>query len=106
MPWLVLGASILFEISGTVFLKLSDGMSRLGPALGVLVCYLSSFWLFAIAVRRIDLAVGYAIWSALGTAGIALISVSHFAESMTWIKLASLVLIVLGVVGLNLGKVH
>lgn len=106
MPWLVLGASILFEISGTVFLKLSDGMSRLGPALGVLVCYLNSFWLFAIAVRRIDLAVGYAIWSALGTAGIALISVSHFAESMTWIKLASLVLIVLGVVGLNLGKVH
>jgi len=106
MPWFLLGASILFEISGTVFLKLSDGMSRLGPALGVLVCYLASFWLFAIAVRRIDLAVGYAIWSALGTAGIALISVSHFAESMTWIKVASLGLIVLGVVGLNLGKVH
>ena len=104
MPWLFLGASIAFEISGTVFLKLSDGMSRLGPAAGVLVCYLASFWLFAIAVRRIDLAVAYAIWSAFGTAGIALISVSYFAEPMTGTKIMSLGLIVLGVIGLNLGK--
>jgi small multidrug resistance pump len=103
MAWLLLGVSILFEIAGTVFLKVSDGMTRLTPAIGVAACYLLSFWLFAIAVRRIDLAVGYAIWSAVGTAGIALISVGYFAESMTWIKVASLALIVAGVVGLNIG---
>jgi small multidrug resistance pump len=102
MAWLMLAISILFEISGTVFLKVSDGMARLWPAVGVGVCYTLSFWLFAVAVRRIDLAVGYAIWSAIGTAGIALISVSHFGESMSWIKIASLALIVAGVVGLNL----
>jgi small multidrug resistance pump len=86
-----------------MFLKLSDGMARVGPSIGVLACYLASFWLFGIAVRRIDLAVGYAIWSALSTAGIALISVGYFPEAMTWIKAASLAVIVLGVFGLNLG---
>jgi small multidrug resistance pump len=103
MAWLLLAVSILFEISGTVFLKVSDGMTRVAPATGVVSCYLASFWLFAIAVRSIDLAVSYGIWSAIGTAGIAMISVGYFGESMTWIKGASLVLIVLGVVGLNLG---
>ena len=103
MHWLMLTLSILFEISGTVFLKISDGMTRLWPAAGVVVCYVLSFWLFAIAVRRIELAVGYAIWSAFGTAGIAIISVGYFAEAMTWIKVASLALIVVGVVGLNVG---
>jgi small multidrug resistance pump len=106
MHWLMLTLSILFEISGTVFLKISDGMTRLWPAAGVIACYELSFWLFAIAVRRIELAVGYAIWSAFGTAGIALISVGYFAESMTWIKVTSLVLIVVGVVGLNIGATH
>jgi small multidrug resistance pump len=103
MAWLMLALSIVLEICGTVFLKVSDGMTRLGPAIGVIGCYCLSFWLFAVAVRRIDLAVGYAIWSAFGTAGIALISVGYFAESMTWVKAASLVLIVIGVVGLNVG---
>jgi small multidrug resistance pump len=102
MAWLMLAISIVLEIAGTVFLKVSDGMARLWPATGVIACYSISFWLFALAVRRIDLAVGYAIWSSFGTAGIALISVSHFGESMGWIKIASLGLIVIGVVGLNL----
>jgi small multidrug resistance pump len=106
MHWAILILSIVFEISGTVFLKISDGMTRLWPAAGVVACYVLSFWLFAIAVRRIELAVGYAIWSAFGTAGIALISVGYFAESMTWIKVTSLVLIVVGVAGLNIGATH
>ena len=106
MAWLMLAISIGFEITGTVFLKVSDGMTRLWPAAGVIACYALSFWLFAVAVRRVDLAVGYAIWSAVGTAGIALISVGFFAESMTWIKAGSLALIVLGVVGLNMGSVR
>jgi len=106
MAWLMLAISIAFEIAGTVFLKISDGMARLWPATGVVLCYTLSFWLFAIAVRRIDLAVGYAIWSAVGTSGIALISVSHFGESMGRLKIASLALIIIGVVGLNLQQQH
>lgn len=106
MAWVMLAISIVLEVAGTVFLKVSDGMARLWPSVGVIVCYSISFWLFALAVRRIDLAVCYAIWSSIGTAGIALISVSHFGESMTWIKVASLALIVIGVVGLNLQQQH
>ena len=73
MAWLMLAISIVLQVAGTVFLKVSDGMVRLWPAAGVVVCYTISFWLFALAIRRIDLAVGYAIWSSIGTATIALI---------------------------------
>jgi formyl-CoA transferase len=74
MGWLTLAGAILFEIAGTTCLKLSDGLARLGPALGVLVFYAASFACLAFALKRLELGVAYAIWSGLGTAIIATIA--------------------------------
>lgn len=48
------------------------------------------------------MSVSYAIWSGIGTALIALIGVYIFKESMTVLKVTSIVLIIIGVIGLNL----
>jgi small multidrug resistance pump len=69
----------------------------------VLVCYPVSFYLLSRALRAIPLAVAYAIWSGVGTAVVAAIGVLAFREQMTWLKAGCLALIVLGVVGLQLG---
>lgn len=102
--WLLLAISIVAEISGTLCLKFSNGMTRLTPALGVIAFYTTSFWIFSLAVRRLDLAVSYAIWAAVGTAGISILSVLLFGEQMTTLKIVSLVLIVVGVIGLNVAS--
>ena len=107
MPaWAYMIASIVFEVSGTTCLKLSEGLSRWGPALGVLLFYVLSFGSFALALRRIELSVGYAIWSGLGTAFITIVGFMFFRETVTAAKIASIALIVVGVVGLNLGGQH
>ena len=48
----------------------------------------------------------YAVWAGLGTAAVAVIGCLWLGESMDWLKASFLLLIVLGVVGLNLVSSH
>ena len=102
MHWLYLAGAILFEVAGTTSMKLSNGFTKLTPSILIFVFYAISFVSLTFAVKKIDVSVSYAIWSGVGTALIALIGVYYFKESMTPLKLFSLVLIILGVIGLNL----
>jgi small multidrug resistance pump len=43
------------------------------------------------------------VWSGVGTALIATIGILYFREAVTALKLVSVLLIIVGVVGLNLG---
>ncbi len=54
------------------------------------------------ALKKIDLSIAYAIWAGVGTALIVLIGVAHFKEPLTLIKMVSIGLIIIGVVGLSL----
>src|SRR5262245_51703317 len=107
MEWLFLILAILFEITGTTALKLSDGFTKLLPSVAVVVFYALSLVTLSLTLKRIDVGVAYAVWSALGTALIAAIGVLWFHEPVTALKMLSLVAIIGGVVGLYLsGGVH
>jgi small multidrug resistance pump len=103
MCWLWLALAILAETVGTTYMKLSDGLTKLVPTLLLFVFYGLSFALVTLAIKRIEVSVAYAIWSGAGTALIAMVGVVGFHESVTVLKIASLVLIILGVAGLNIG---
>ena len=101
--WLALTGAIALEIAGTTSMKLSHGFTRTLPSVLLFVFYALSFALMTIAVKRIDMSVSYAIWSGVGTAVIALIGVFAFRESLTTVQVVSIVLIIVGVVGLRAG---
>jgi small multidrug resistance pump len=103
MEWLILGAAILFEVTGTICLKLSEGFSRLAPSLAILPFYGASLALLTLALKSIPISTAYAIWAAVGTGLVAVIGIAVFREPVGAIKVASLVLIVVGVVGLHMG---
>jgi len=50
--------------------------------------------------------VAYAVWAGLGTAAIAAVGVVFLNESLTFAKIAGIVLVIGGVVTLNLGGAH
>jgi small multidrug resistance pump len=107
MAWLFLLLAILSEIVGTTMLRLSDGFTKPLPSLAMAVFYALSFGALSLTLKRIDVGVAYAVWSALGTALIATIGILWFHEPLTALKIVSLVAIVGGVVGLYLsGGVH
>jgi small multidrug resistance pump len=97
-----LAAAIVLEICGTTSLKLSDGFTRIGPAVAVVLCYAASFVLLSLALRGIELSIAYAVWSGVGTAVVATIGIVWFGEGAGAWKILCLALIVLGVAGLRL----
>jgi small multidrug resistance pump len=106
MPWIYLTAAILLEVAGLTSMKLSRGFSEVGPSIAVPLFYVLSAGALIVALRRLDLSVTYAVWSGVGTALAALIGVAYFREPLTLIKIASLGLVILGVVGLSLAARH
>ena len=106
MTWIYLALAILLEVAGTTCMKLSDGFTKMVPSILLFVFYTLSFGMLTLALKRIDVSIAYAVWSGVGTALIATVGVLWFREPMTALKLISLGLIIIGVVGLNLGGAH
>jgi len=104
MSWLYLIFAIILEVSGTTSMKLSQGFSRIIPSILIFVFYGISFFFLALALKKIEVSIAYAIWSGIGTALIAVIGILWFKESVTVLKVVSTVLIIVGVIGLNLGR--
>jgi len=102
-PWLMLAFAILSEVTGTTSMKLSDGFTKLVPTVLMVICYGLSLTLLSLTLRKLDVGLVYAIWSGVGTALIASIGVLWFKEPITAIKIISIALIILGIVGLNMG---
>ncbi|WP_028061713.1 DMT family transporter [Candidatus Solirubrobacter pratensis] len=106
MTAFLLAFAISSEVAATLALKASDGLSRPLPAAIVVVGYGVSFWLLALVLKHLSVGTTYAVWSAVGTAAIAVIGVIAYGETANALKIASLGLIVLGVVGLNAAGTH
>ncbi|MBI2512903.1 MAG: quaternary ammonium compound efflux SMR transporter SugE [Opitutae bacterium] len=101
MPWLWLIVAGLLEISWAVGLKYTDGFSKLGPSVVTVVLMLASFWCLAQAVKGLPLGTSYAIWTGIGAVGTAIAGIVLFKEPATAARLACMVLIVAGIVGLK-----
>lgn len=104
MAWLILTISILVEVMGTTLMKLSQGLTILWPSIGVFVCYGISLAGITVVLKHIELSIAYAIWSGIGTALTAMIGIGWFKEPVSALRLASLVLVVVGVIGLHLSS--
>ncbi len=102
MHWLYLGVAIVFETIGTTALKASDGMTRAGPALVVIMSYTLSFWLLALVLRVVPVGVAYAIWAGLGICLIAGIGWVLFGQRLDGPAIAGMVLIIAGIIIINL----
>jgi len=99
--WAVLSVAILLEVAGTTSMRLSEGFTRLTPSVMIFVFYAASFALNTLVIRVLGLSVVYGVWSGVGTVLTALIGIYYFKEPATAIKMVSIGLIVIGVMGLH-----
>jgi|HigsolmetaAR205D_1030408.scaffolds.fasta_scaffold01778_1 small multidrug resistance pump len=104
MSWLLLLLGILSEVIGTTSMKLSEGFTKLIPSISIFVFYGLSLTLVTLSLKHIDVSIAYSIWSGLGTAIIATIGILYFKESISLIKLLSIIAIIAGVIGLNISE--
>lgn len=100
--WWLLGIAIVLEVLGTTAMKLSEGLTRLGFTVAVVVFYLGSFACLSLALRSLDMSVAYAVWAGLGIVLVSFIGVFFFGEPLGLWRGGCIALVLLGVVGLNL----
>jgi small multidrug resistance pump len=102
MAWLMLALTIGFEVTGSVMMKLSEGFANFWPSVGVFVFYGLALGGLTLVLKAIELSVAYAIWSGAGTALVAIIGIWVFGETLSLAKVVCLIMIIVGVVGLQL----
>ncbi len=100
--WFMLMMAIVFEVTGTTAMKLSDGFTRPLPSILLILFYFLSLAALTLALKRIEVSIAYAVWAGVGTVLVAVIGILWFREPVSLLKVGSILLIVAGVVGLHL----
>ena len=106
MSWILLFIAGLLEVAWAAGLKTSEGFTRLWPSVFTIVTALGSFILLAMAVRQLPLGTAYAVWTGIGAVGAFVFGIVMMGEALTLARVASAVLIVIGLIGLKLSSGH
>ncbi len=102
MAWLLLLLAGLLEVGWAIGLKYTEGFTRLWPSVGTLVAMTGSVVLLGIAMKTLPVGTSYAVWVGVGAVGTAILGMALFGEPASAGRIASLGLIVAGIVGLKL----
>lgn len=104
MSWLYLLLAGLLEIAWASTLKQTAGFTRLGPSVVTAVLYFVSLYLLSLGLRDLPASSGYAVWVGIGAVGTALVGILFLGEPKSALRLISIALIILGVIGLRLAE--
>lgn len=102
MAWIVLVVAGLCEVVWAIGLKYTDGFTRLGPSTWTITAMIVSIVLLAWAMKTLPVGTAYAVWTGIGAVGTVILGIVLFGESASFLRLACVGLIVVGIVGLKL----
>lgn len=102
-PWIYLIAAGLFEIGWPAGLKLAQRPETLAVGIVLAVsCMAVSGYLLWLAQRDLPIGTAYAVWTGIGAAGTFALGIAVFGDVVSVMRLAGVVLIILGVATLKL----
>ncbi|MCU8055617.1 quaternary ammonium compound efflux SMR transporter SugE [Shewanella sp. SM34] len=104
MSWFLLVLAGLFEIGWAIGLKYTDGFTRLWPSIFTVASMAVSVLLLGLAVKQLPIGTAYGVWVGIGAMGTAIAGIILLGEGVSLLKIASLILILLGVLGLKLAN--
>ena len=100
--YIFLGIAIILEITGTSFVKDTEGFTRWIPTIICLVTICFSYYLMSHVVSYIPIGITYATWSGLGITAITIIGIFKYKQIPNLATIIGLSLIIIGVVIVNL----
>jgi multidrug transporter EmrE-like cation transporter len=103
MPaYVLLSFAIVGEVIATTAMKASQGFSRLGPTVLVVLGYAAAFYFLSLVLDRIPVGIAYAIWAGGGIVLITLAGWGIYGQRPDAAALAGMTLILAGVLVINL----
>lgn len=101
-PWAALLLAGVFEVGYALSVNGSEGFTNLTWSLIAIVFFLFTLFFLSVALKKIDVGIGYAVWAGIGAVGAALLGPVFFDETLTLTKAFWLAVIIGGVVWLKL----
>ncbi|EMC0025516.1 quaternary ammonium compound efflux SMR transporter SugE [Enterobacter cloacae] len=102
MSWIILIIAGLLEVVWAIGLKYTHGFTRLTPSVITVTAMIVSIVLLSWAMRSLPVGTAYAVWTGIGAVGAAITGILLLGESASLARIASLALIVCGIIGLKL----
>jgi quaternary ammonium compound-resistance protein SugE len=102
MAWAILFTAGLLEVGWAIGLKYTEGFTRLVPSALTLAAMAGSVGLLGLALKTLPIGTAYAVWTGIGAVGTAALGIILFGEAASLLRLASIGLIVAGIIGLKL----
>lgn len=102
MAWIFLVTAGFFEVAMAYSLKMSDGFHQLWWTVSFLGFAVLSFGLLAYALKSLEVGTAYAVWTGIGAVGTAILGMIVLGDDFSLVKVGSIALILIGVIGLNL----
>ena len=104
MAWFILIAAGLLEVVWAFAMKQSEGFTRPGPTLVMVVAMAGSIGLLALAMRTLPLGTAYTIWTGIGAVGAFLVGILVLGEALSPARVIAAALIVAGLVTMKLAS--
>ena len=102
MSWIILFIAGVLEVVWAIGLKYTHGFTRLTPSIITVSAMIVSIVLLSWAMRSLPVGTAYAVWTGIGAVGAAITGILLLGESASLARIASLALIVAGIIGLKL----
>ena len=102
MAWLFLFIAIIFETTWPFLLKLTKGFTKLLPSIGTLACTTIDIVFLSFALKTLPVSMTYAVWTGSAIVGTNIIGMVFLHEPSGLLKIACVILILTGVIGLRL----
>ena len=102
MAWGILFLAGLFETGWAIGLKYTEGFTRLWPTVWTVFAMVVSLWVLGIAMRTLPVGTGYSVWVGVGAVGTVALGIALLEEPVNAARLASVGLIIAGIIGLKL----
>lgn len=102
MGWLTLLVAGLLEVAFAASLKPAEGFTRVWPSVAVVVFGVAAVVTLTQTLDRIPVGTAYAAFTGIGAVGTVLVGVLAYDEPVSAARLASIGLVVAGVIGLRL----
>ncbi|AGB80684.1 Quaternary ammonium compound-resistance protein sugE [Serratia rubidaea] len=101
MAWIILVFAGLLEVVWAIGLKYTHGFTRLTPSIITIVAMVVSMLLLANAMKTLPAGTAYAVWTGIGAVGAAVMGMILLGESTNLMRILSLCLIIVGILGLK-----
>jgi quaternary ammonium compound-resistance protein SugE len=102
LAWLALVTAGVLDVGWAISMKYAEGYTRPGWSIISLAMLAAFVVLLGRALQVLEVGVAYTVWTGIGAAGTLLMGVVLFGETLSAMKIAGIMLVMMGIVALKL----